>query len=709
MHCAGVAFAVIVLAAAAQAAETQAPIAVRPGGLLPCEELAGQAVQMGRPNPIVVPRADGNLTALFFYSFPDEAKRPEEVVYADLVTGKVRTESLPAGIGNPWPHLWGPDGRLYLGLWGPATLLRYDPAKDKVETFGVIEPDGSSVPILVIGTDEKIYALCSAKAHVFSFDPKDDVVVRYGAQGPKRNYPIAYRGSLGVDDEYIYSTFGNIPNETFTVAMKKATREWKLIEGIQGAQIMQGRLGVTAVLDKKEYWLYQGQAIPKQAKDVVSPSPERDVVAARKASPQGQAIPKQAQDEKPPWPERPLAERRAPPAAKGKFETLPNSVDTQADGRTRIWYRLAPKEAWRALEFQGKPEAMFLRSIGVLSDGRLFATTTYNGIYAYDPKAGRLEHQGIMPCSNYAARVVGGRVYLVSYPGGSSLFVWDPARPWTIDRATPDRAVPAINAAVSNPRQLPVLIHGVKDAPLGFQHPWFMAHGMDHALYVAIHGERYNVGSLIAWRELDTGESGFLRKSFEQYDPDGLCPALDGSKLVYGTRAIEGLKGEPKPASGRLFVIDVATRKVDWTLDPFPGVDSAGMPIEGKPGEVIVAALKKGTWEHERKLLHEAQETEAVSVLYKVDLKTRAVTRSVEVSGFLAGRREYYWLVEMAKGPDGMIYTFHNDTLVRIDPDTLAITAISKVGAIGRFAFAGKDIYLSGTSHLRVVRNTLLP
>ena len=66
-------------------------------------------------------------------------------------------------------------------------------------------------------------------------------------------------------------------------------------------------------------------------------------------------------------------------------------------------------------------------------------------------------------------------------------------------------------------------------------------------------------------------------------------------------------------------------------------------------------------------------------------------------------------LVEMAKGPDGMIYTFHDDTLVRIDPDTLAITAISKVGAIGRFAFAGKDIYLSGTSHLRVVRNTLLP
>jgi len=324
---------------AALAAAGEPPIAVRLGGLLPCETLAGEAVQMRHPRPMFVPRADGGVTALFFYTFPPETGRPVEIVYANLNTGVTHMGHLPEKIGNPWPRRWGPDGRLYMGTWSPATLLRYDPENDKVESFGVLEPDGGSTPLLTVGTDGSIYAVSGPKGHVFSLDPATDKVVRYGAPGPKRNYYIAYRGSIGVDDDYVYTTFGNIPTETFTVALNKKTREWALLEAIQGARIQQGKLGVTAKHQSKEYWLYQGKAILRKGKK-----------------------------DRPPWPEREPAPWKDVPKVSRGVRLLGNAVHIGADGSTKIWYRLGRKEPWRSLEFKGSPSAMAFRTLGVLPD-----------------------------------------------------------------------------------------------------------------------------------------------------------------------------------------------------------------------------------------------------------------------------------------------------------------------------------------------------
>jgi hypothetical protein len=50
-----------------------------------------------------------------------------------------------------------------------------------------------------------------------------------------------------------------------------------------------------------------------------------------------------------------------------------------------------------------------------------------------------------------------------------------------------------------------------------------------------------------------------------------------------------------------------------------------------------------------------------------------------------------------------MIYTLYDDTLVRIDPETLAIMRISKIGDPGPLAFVGNDVYLAGSPHVRRV------
>ncbi|MBM4034280.1 MAG: hypothetical protein FJ291_21245 [Planctomycetes bacterium] len=131
-------------------------------------------------------------------------------------------------------------------------------------------------------------------------------------------------------------------------------------------------------------------------------------------------------------------------------------------------------------------------------------------------------------------------------------------------------------------------------------------------------------------------------------------------------------------------------------IEPFPKMDSCGMVVEGRPGELLLATNRRPGGG-------------AGSTLYAVDLKTRAVTRSVEFPGTLATPREYFGHIDFIKGPDGQVYTLYDDLLVRINPETLGVTALSKVGHTGHIAFVGRDIYLAGLSHFRRVRRAGAP
>ena len=682
-HQAGVVACLLAVASAAAAGEGVATLAERAGGLLPCEEVPGDAVTRKRPDPLIVPRADGGATALFFHTPAIHSKRPMQVVFFDLATAKSRVEEFP-GLSNPWAQVWGPDGRLYFGLWGPATVYRYNPATDRIEQFGIIEPAEKNVPHLTVGTDNKVYAMTSNQGHVFSIDPATDEIVHYGRQGEKRSF-MAYTGSIAVDDEWIYTTLGNVAAETRTLAMNKRTHEVVTLKEIAGAGLRQGPLGVTASHGGKDFWLHQGKATPKQAKD-----------------------------EKPPWPDRPAPERKAI-AFKGKPEVSP-IYEAATDGTITIWFRTDPgesasptrkpsapegrtpdKAAWQSGSYKVTPEPVALSRCATLPDGRVFASTVgYEGIYTLDPKTDRLVWEGWAPISHYSTLICDGLVYLANYPGGNGLFAWDPAKPWTLGKGTPDpssapgaRPAPDMNAPESNPRRLDMWAREGN-----FQFPKHFVRSADGTLFVGLHGERHNVGSTLSWRNIATKDTGFLREPFELCDVSGLATALGGAKLAYATFPVRGVKGEPKPDSARLFLIDAATRKVEWFIEPFPKMDTCGMVVEGKPGELLLAANRRPGGE-------------PGSTLYRVDLKTRAVTQKAEFSGVLATPREYFGHIDFMKGPDGQVYTLYDDLLVRIDPETLAITAISKVGGPGHITFVGRDAYMAGQSHFRRIRNVL--
>jgi len=56
-------------------------------------------------------------------------------------------------------------------------------------------------------------------------------------------------------------------------------------------------------------------------------------------------------------------------------------------------------------------------------------------------------------------------------------------------------------------------------------------------------------------------------------------------------------------------------------------------------------------------------------------------------------------------GPDGSVWTFLKNVLVRIDPNDASVHVVAKIEPLGRPTFIGRDLYLSGPEQLRRIRN----
>ena len=66
-----------------------------------------------------------------------------------------------------------------------------------------------------------------------------------------------------------------------------------------------------------------------------------------------------------------------------------------------------------------------------------------------------------------------------------------------------------------------------------------------------------------------------------------------------------------------------------------------------------------------------------------------------------------YGRTEFRLGPDGKVWAWLGDRLIRIDPADASIEVLGVVSPPGRIAFAGEDIYLAGTDEVRVIRGVV--
>jgi outer membrane protein assembly factor BamB len=638
-----------------------------------------------------VPNPDGKShdALLWYYK---EYSGPTWLYAIDLGSGQVRKQRFP---DRHQIHLagqsLGPDGKYYIVTpdWSKGMdLFVYDPATNRLEERGLIVPNlVGERRDLALGPDGKLYGtgtyLDSHQAGAYQLDPKTGRVRNYGPVGPSHAPHIAFGYSMGVDDTHIYIASGKIP--WYLVAIHNETGEEKvLLQAPPGDYpermwIRQSYPGAWVMVQqgddapKQEYWLYHGRAIPKT-------------------------------NDTPPWPAKSPPWAGAPPEP----EVFTGQLAPDAGGRATLWYRQpgAAAVAARTPGGEARPEALGWRSIRLegietyplkihrltrLPDGRLFGTAAgYLGNFLFDPRTGKATTLGDGGASPYTYLVHEGKLYWSGYPSGP-IYVYDPARPWTLGRrASPGQRGPSEKSPASNPRLLGRMFEGTRVKKM-----FTGAVGSDGRLYFGGEGQRDYGGGGLGWLDPRSGKIGGMWRPFSAYRIKWLIPALDGRVLVASTRTgADELNNNREPDTGRIFVYDVRSGKILRTIEPVAKAEKAGPVIEVAPGRLL------GTTEDPA--------NPGGGILYGLDIRTGEVLFRKKLPSALPfpwahGTGDW----DYQQGPDGWIWTFLGRTLVRIDPRDARVEPVGKLETPGRFAFVGNDLYLTGTEQLRRLPNVV--
>ncbi|MDP6113869.1 MAG: hypothetical protein QGF00_25355 [Planctomycetota bacterium] len=534
------------------------------------------------------------------------------------------------------------DGRFYMGHYAKTGVWRFDPGDGSLEFIDFPDIKDRVLPFCMQeAEDGKIYmGTASAKAYVIEYDPKSNQFRDFGVQGPKHPSP-RYIYSMAVGKKYVYSAAGK--NPWYLVATDRETMEQKVLISDPDYLEVSGRGGnCTARVSLKSR--SQKPAIRKLFR-------LRDGLASETQPSKGKPRPKAA-----PRPELLLTLAR------------PNS-----EGKAQIWFRMPGKD-WSYVDLEGIQTTPWKSlSLKALPDGRLLgAPRGYEDFFIYDPAKNEFSIPGKAPLSAYTMQCLGGKVYIAGYPG-TYMVEYDPAVPWTFFTTTPKHKEPPLSSVDSNPRECHRFGNLVQT-----HHARASAIGADGCIYVGAHAERLHVGGgLVWWNPKDRKPAG-LRKPFLVQDCAGLTAARDGKLIVYSSTPVTDPRAKSAtPKEAKLFVFDVATKKVTDVIVPVPGLQSCG-PVTAIGDRILGVGRKAGS-----------------HLFYVFDLSEMKIILNRPLSSGTSS---------LKIGPDGRIYFLAENILKRLDPTTLAFESIGSIEKGGEFEFLEQDLYLAGY-HLRRIRN----
>jgi hypothetical protein len=653
----------------------------------------------------MVPNPDGKSWDVLQIYFK-EYYGPTWLCAIDLGTGQVKKQRLA---DHHQFYLSGRalgfDGKYYIAIPSRKTwsmdLFVYDPATNTMEERGEIVPGlGGEVRPLVTGPDGRIYGTGTRGKQVglYIYDPKLGKVVKdFGPVGPSHPNGAWSRYVMGVDDTHAYIASGMIP-AWYLVAVNLESGEQKVLLESPTEKVMDiierfpsafARIPQEGGVPDKEYWLSHGQAIPmtnstppwpKQASpwDKAAPKPE---VYFDQIDPdeKGNAVLwfRSREDA-----DREQSSRR--PAAKTKDEA--SDRDTKAETL-----------GWKPIRLEGVPTYPHrINPLSVLPDGRLYGTgEDYVGTFLFDPETDRATHCGPrVGLAPYTTIFCGDKLYLSGYSDGH-LFVFDPARDWTLGKGGPPGS-PAPNQgdARSNPRYLGDFD---KTTRVGLMHS--SALGADGRIYFGGFGLRHYTGGGFGWYDPKARKMDGFWQPLSGYAVQWIAPALDGQFIVISTiGAADELNNNRAPEHAKLFIHDVSAQKVAREIVPVAKARTTGLITEVAPGRLLGLTTDR--------------EDAKRSILYGVDVATgeRLFTKvlpspvSTDASWphWVDPSYEYH---AFGRGPDGFVWTWLKDVLVRINPKNASVHVVGTVNPVGWPTFVGRHVYLSGSEQLRRIRN----
>jgi hypothetical protein len=223
--------------------------------------------------------------------------------------------------------------------------------------------------------------------------------------------------------------------------------------------------------------------------------------------------------------------------------------------------------------------------------------------------------------------------------------------------------------------------------------------GADGKLYFGGFGLRHYTGGGLGWYDPKTRKLDGIWEPFSGHAIHQFAPVAGGQLIAISTAtAADELHGNRAPEAARLFLYDVTAGKIVRDIVPIAKARSTGLIVEAAPGRLLGLTTDR---EHPDR-----------SVLYGLDVATGVVLfRKALPSPVSTDAYWPHWVdpsykyESLTRGPDGLVWTYLKDVLVRIDPQDARVHVVGKVAPVGYPTFVGKDLYLSGPEQLRRIRN----
>ena len=663
------------------------------------ESLGGpDAVKNGRPR--FVPNPDGSWDAIIIY-YESYMTRKEAVIH-DFGTGETVIQPLSQNVYDHRreivdmlndtrymfhlvPHYWAA-GKLFIDVSSNYRLavLAYDPVENAFVhlsyPFGYADASEYRESFMGLGDDGMLYGLgWPADASSFAayrVDPVTYEIVMYPGFGPANPNRRGIYGEFVIDGEWLYAGVGQSP--WHLVAFNTRTEEGRLLATTEPLQedlvdlvalkggargSLEHVVSVEGVSDfnatRFEFWLDNGMIYPR----------EGDI---------------------PPWSDEPAElkeegfswDRQTGCSAGtnhwGDFvpSTEPPEIDLDSlvpDPWGRVELRYRPRgsdEEWSTLRYTVERYPQVNRHMTEVNDTHIYATAAgYGQHLLYDLQEEVLvDKVDVLGLSPRSIASFGDKVYVSGY-ASSRVYEADIGRPFGVD----------------NPSLLAVI--GGEDGSDTHSPVAGTFVGADGWIYNGgITYNREREGGGFGWYDPATGSVGGIFDP--EFTPDRIfwgCGSDANRYLLFSTKH----SADPD-IDGKISCWDTSTHEIVYEVSS-PGAQTPGPLAEVFPGLVI--GHTRGVADAESGQLYGLVAARG-EVLWRKEVPEPPITGFREIDNHRYSFRT---------GPDGRVWAFFGDVLVRIDPDDAEVHVVGRLPpgyGPAQLAFAGGGVYMAGAHNL---------
>ncbi len=297
----------------------------------------------------------------------------------------------------------------------------------------------------------------------------------------------------------------------------------------------------------------------------------------------------------------------------------------------------------RELRFEYTTDGANIMGVAAAPDGSISGGTAFPmRFFSFAPAKDRwVNHEAYGQCNTVGQQ--GDRFFVGGYTRGF-LLEWDPSRPWvkTVKDKTDCNPLFLTDCAptIYRPHRL-------------FMHPdgktVIMGGTPDYG---------YTGGGLLFWdREKRTRILLTHTDIIPQHSTISLA-ALPGGKILGGTTTSPGTGGEKKAKEAELYIMDIATKRLDWHQVVFPGVQEYSDLCMGPEGLIYGIADRKRFF------------------VFDAAKRTAVYERDVEPDfGLTTGQQGPRIFV---RGPEGALYVLFVGGIARVDPTSYALILLAR-------------------------------